>query len=215
MHLATKAALSRLFYLLLLFSAAVPAAFTPQPGRDYQILSAAQLQQSPLAAPDSVWVLFWYGCPACTQLEQALPEWQQAYPQFSWQHRPVVLRSGWRAHAKAFYIAEQYPDPAQLHQALYAAITESPAAFSSMQAIVDWFGEQGLAVDQVRRYYTSSDINQRLAADEARIQALAVAQVPALVIGGRYLVQASHSGSWDSFAATVRHLLALAATPED
>lgn len=173
-------------------------------GTHYQELA---LEQTQVETDSQIQVQhwFWYGCPSCTLFARELPKLKA--DDLQWQSYPARLRPHWYFHAKAYHFAIQQENAAELEQALYAALNENGNALSDQEALESWFETQGIEPDLVADRTTSPLLNQKLAKELKLQQKLQIKGVPALVIDGRYLVDASMVKSLDEFLAVTQFLL--------
>ena len=88
-------------------------------GRDYVRLQMPQ----PTEVADKVEVIefFWYGCPACNQLEPLIKSWSKSLPaDVNFRKVPAIFRDSWAPGARLFYTIEALNLP-QLHDAVFHA----------------------------------------------------------------------------------------------
>jgi thiol:disulfide interchange protein DsbA len=190
-----------LLFLMVVGAGKVYAA--PTLGRDYQKVN---LPDSLKPKADVV-EFFWYGSQSSYRFYPKGKALAQQNLKLDWRYLPAVMRSNWRPQAKAFYLAKESAQFNTLHEQLYATLAEDPAALQEQEAVAVWFLNRGEAVDELRKRYLSSSMNEQLVSDSRLVEALNLPGVPALLINGRYLVHAGMHNSLDSFQETAAYLL--------
>lgn len=203
--------MKRVLFLLLMVIAAPTtsaAAFVPVPGEHYQIL-----KQTPEGvSAQGVTELFWYGCEHCRQFHYASAMLRQEQTELEWHYLPVVMRPAWRRHAKIHYLLADQPQFVTLHDALYERLAEDPASLDEDDALASWLTGYGVVLEDMAGRLSDFRLNARLKQDQQLIQSLSLRGVPALIIGGRYLMDASMVADMGQYMATLNHLLRLTAS---
>lgn len=200
------------------------------PGVDYQVLSlnpipAAMVGQKP--GEIKVVEFFSYACPWCFKLDPALTAWEKTLPaNVTLTRVPVVFQSQWAMFTRVFYVATELHVEKKLHKNIFDAVQasypEDPSAatpfsilkavdFSTDQGIRDYFIAQGInpiAINAVLNNPTRLDRDITQASDLAK--ALLIAEIPSVVVNGRYLVSNRYSGGDNvKFIKTLNYLLTL------
>lgn len=183
-------------------------------GKDYARLEPAQ----PTNHPDKVEVMevFWYGCPHCYDFEPRLTEWvDESMPDYAvFTRLPAVLNRQWEVHARAYYTAEALGVLDEIHKPLFDAIHEDNRRLSSNEAIADFFAEHGISAESYLSTAESFAVENKLRRAATLPGRLGVSGVPAMVVDGKYRVDARMAGSYEKLLETIEYLVALEA-PED
>ncbi len=198
------------------------------PGVDYQILDLTPIPTAMLANVKGhikVVEFFSYGCPWCYKLDPALMQWQQTKPaNVEFERVPVNFQPAWEMFSKVFYVAVDLNVENRLHQNLFTTVQSSypedpaapkvfsliaPADFSTDQGIRAYFITQGVkAADIDALLANPARLKQQMAAGLALSRAVKIAEIPSVIINGKYLVSNRYTGG-DSkkFIATLNYLL--------
>ncbi len=177
-----------------------------QEGVHYRQLEkeAAPVVQGPVEVEQ--W--FWYGCASCA----ALYPLQSQFPagDLIWVRRPAQLRYDWYFPAKAYHLVSAMSERESLERELYRTMVQNADALSSEEKLVSWMAQHGVDEDDAQEEITSPLMNQLLAEELTRQRELQLRGVPAVVIDGRYLVDAGMVRSQAEFVDVVRHLIEMA-----
>ncbi|MEL7447671.1 MAG: thiol:disulfide interchange protein DsbA/DsbL [Pseudomonadota bacterium] len=188
--------------------AAAPAGPKFVQGTDYRVLPSAQPTSS---SPDVVEVaeVFMYSCPHCYSLEPFVQEYKKSMPaNVNFIRIPANFNAMARQHSRAFYAAEALGVTEDVHEAFFAEIHVRKNRLANEDALVKFFASQGVDADEFRDALNSFgvDTNLRRADDLAR--RYRITSVPALVINGKYVTQASMAKSLPRLRQIIDHLVA-------
>jgi thiol-disulfide isomerase/thioredoxin len=142
MHkLLTGAALA----LALLLTGQAQAADGLKAGQDYAVINPAV----ELPASDKVQVveLFWYGCPACYNMEPHLVEWLKTKPEnVEFVRLPAIFNNPqWALHARAYYTAESLGVVEDFHAPFFHAMHRFGKRMDTPEALRAFFAEIGVS----------------------------------------------------------------------
>lgn len=201
-------------------------------GVHYQRLSTPV----PTSTGDKIEVteIFWYGCPHCYDLEPTVAEWLTRKPDnVVFIQLPATLgRKPGEAHARAFYTAETLGILDQINKQIMTAIhvekrrvdTEDQlAAFFVKQGVSeedfffdDWgvasnmggfSAKQGVSEEDFRKTYNSFAVETKFRRAQDLIKRYQVNGVPAFVVNGKFLTNASMAGSSEKIFEVVDFLV--------
>lgn len=174
---------------LLLFGGAASA------GSDtgYEILTPAQ----PTQHSDKVEVIefFWYGCPHCYAFEPKLEQWVKKLPKnVEFIRQPAVFNELWGKHAKAYFVAEALGVVDKVHADFFDAIQNKKEKLETEEELAKFFAAHGVTEAQFHEAYTSFAVDSKMRQAPATQARYGINGVPALVVNGKYLTNASVSG---------------------
>lgn len=183
-------------------------------GRDYARLEPAQPTEHP--GKVEVMEVFWYGCPHCYDFEPHLTEWVASeMPDYAvFTRLPAVLNRQWEVHARAYYTAEALGVRDEIHKPLFEAMHEENRRLNTNEAVADFFAEHGVSAESYLATSKSFAVENKLRRAAALPGRLGVSGVPAMVIDGKYRVDARMAGSYEKLLDTVEYLVQLE-KPED
>ncbi len=179
-----------------LVAVALPAAAqrTPEEGLDYFELRPAQPTESP--GKIEVTEFFWYRCPHCYALEPQLASWLKQLPRDAQFRRvPAVFNDEWAIDARIFYALDTMGVEERVHKALFDAIHQQGGVRLKGEAyakwVADWLGKNGVDAKKYEDTYRSFTVSTRLNRARQMTAAYKFDGVPAIAVGGRYVVNAS------------------------
>lgn len=167
-------------------------------GQHYEVLPEA-METSVEEGQIQVTEVFWYGCPHCYNLEEPLNDWVAEQPDdVVFQRMPATMGGDWNQHAMAFYAAKELGILDEVHDDFFAAIHEEGRSLTDHDDIADFFSDYGVSEEEARQALTSFGVKSQVNQAHARMRAMQIMGVPALVVDGRYLVTPSSAGSLDN-----------------
>ena len=191
---------------LSLFGPGVPAQ-DPSLERFYTPINPVQ----PTRSGDKIEVVevFWYGCPHCYRFEPYIDKWRDTLPDdVSFRRAPGMMGRAWIPHARAFYTAEKLGVLEQIHNPLFAALHRDQAQIFTDREVRDYIletgGVEGAAFDKI---YNSKEVDIRLRQALSVQRAAQLSAVPAIIVNGKYLIEAGKAGSFDNMLKVIDHLI--------
>jgi thiol:disulfide interchange protein DsbA len=173
----------------------------PQAGREYNLVEPAQ----PSAVPGKIEVVefFSYGCPHCSDFHPTVSAWANKLPKdVSFRRIPVSFnRPAWARLAAMFYALETTGDLAKLDTAVFLAIHEQRVNFSSDEMMADWAASKGTDKTKVAEALASFSLQSRIKRGDQEAATYKIQGVPALAVGGRYLI---NNNATESYAALLQ-----------
>lgn len=142
---------------------------------------------------------FWYGCPHCYNLEDPLNAWVAEQPEdVAFQRMPATMGGDWNQHALAFYAAQELEILDAVHDDFFHAIHEEGQSLTEVDDIAAFFSDYGVSEDEARQALTSFGVKSQVNQAHARMRAMQLRGVPALIVDGRYVITPSQAGSLDN-----------------
>ena len=140
--------------------------------------------------------VFWYGCPYCQDLEPRLQKLAKDLPDdVELISVPAPLNPSWALHARAYHVAKHLDMEDRLHQRFFREIQASKGrAFHDLESLVRFMKRYGADEDEVRKAAEHPAVISAMRSDAARLTAYGLRQVPALIVGGKYMVTAQSAG---------------------
>lgn len=167
------------------------------------LLAGVHYTVLPAAAPTSsganrveVCEFFMFLCPHCYDFEPALRAWQAEQDERVTLVRvPAIFNAVARLHAQAFYTAEVLGIGDALLEPFYVEVHERGNRLDSVAAIRAFFGRHGIDAERFDAQFDSAEVQARLARAEELNRRYRVTATPSLGVNGRYLTNASMTGS--------------------
>jgi len=145
--------------------------------------------------------IFWYGCPHCFNLEAPLNKWRQesmpANAEFV--RMPGIFRENWIPYARAYYAFEALGQTEKLHHAMMNVIHVKKKRLTTKDQIADFIATQGVDRKEFLDAYNSFSVDSLSRQAGIMTKRYGITGVPSIVVDGRYLVSASHTGKGQLF----------------
>lgn len=154
--------------------------------------------------------LFWYGCPHCYQFEPHLAEWLKSKPAAAnFVRLPAIFNTPrWRLHAQAFYTAEALGVLDKVHGALFEAMHKEKRKLDTKEELERFFQEQGVDPETFRKTFESFTVQTKTNRAADLTKRSGIEGVPAVVVAGKYRVDASMAGSHRNMIEIINYLVA-------
>lgn len=163
-------------------------------GIDYARIEPAQ----PTANPDKIEIveLFWYGCPHCFSLEPHLTRWlAKKADDIEFIRIPAGFNAVWLLHAKTYYVAQELGVLDKIHQPLFEAIHSKNRKLDTLQALADFFAEQGVNKEAFYKAFNHSFfVHTQSQRSTIMPDRYGITGVPALIVNGQYRLTAQMAG---------------------
>lgn len=179
----------------------------PVEGRDYVAVNP------PVAAPDATRILvtqfFSYQCPHCDKFEKPFAAWAAKQPADVKVERAAVAigHATWQPAAIAFYALAGMNAVPAIDEPFFDAIHRERKPLTSEAAIADWVATQGVDREAFLTAYRSFGVQVKARRADSLSREVRLPSVPALVIGGRYLVAIADDGDFDDQLAVAGALV--------
>jgi thiol:disulfide interchange protein DsbA len=158
---------------------------------------------------------FWYGCQHCYDFERHINGWADAKPaNVRFVRIPATWNRGLELHAQLYYTEEvlaangAIKEPAAFRDAVFAEYHRRGNRLGSKDAIQTLFARFDVSAEDFERAWSSFEVNQkmRVAADLAR--RYGIANVPAMVVNGKYRTGGAEAGSYETLLEVIDELVA-------
>jgi thiol:disulfide interchange protein DsbA len=205
----TLAALAALLLALAAACVQAQAPTLPQLSRDYVRLDPPR----PVASGDQIEVIefFYYGCPACYELEPTLARWLFNAPgSVTLRRVPALSSDNWDNFAKLFYTLEATGHLARLHWPVYDNFHFDGIELNEEAAMVNWVSHNGVDKEEFISAYHSPEIQAKLAAAREMTRNYEIKGVPSIVIDGKFVTSARMAGGTRELMQLVDPLVELA-----
>ena len=173
---------------------------------------AYTLLEQPQAVPANgkihVEELFWYGCGHCFSLEEHVQSWAAQLPaDVEFSRIPAMFGKSWVIHAQLYYMGEVLGITKQSHGDIFKAIHINGQRLQRKSDQKEFFATYGVSAEDFDKAYSSFTVKSRLQQGDKRIRAYRVSGVPAVVVNGKYLVDASSAGGQKNIFKVVNYLI--------
>jgi thiol:disulfide interchange protein DsbA len=174
---------------------------------------AYTLIEQPQAVPANgkvhVEELFWYGCGHCFSLEDHVESWAAKLPSdVEFSRIPAMFGKSWVIHAQMYYMGEVLGITEKSHSDIFKAIHINGKRLQRKSEQKEFFAAYGVSEEDFDKAYSSFTVKSRLQQGDKRIRAYRVSGVPAIVVNGKYLVDAGSAGGQQNIFKVVDYLIA-------
>jgi len=137
---------------------------------------------------------FSYGCPHCYRFESLVSRWKQGLSEdVNFNRSPAVWSvPGYELYARTYYTAKALGVLEQIHLPLFSAIHGERRRLVNLQSMTDFMAENGVDPEKFAKTYNDSfGVKAMYQQAIARQQLYRSSGVPALIINGKYRIEAA------------------------
>ena len=151
--------------------------------------------------------LFWYFCPHCFSVHPLLDNWLQTMdPSAQLVLQPAVF-PGWEYGASFYYVLEELGEVNRLHGPLFDAIHVQKLNFKTQQDFVTWLTLNGVDEGRANKVYESFAVKVAVNKAKANTYKYRITGVPAFIVNGKYIVNATSAGSEEKIFEVLDYLI--------
>ena len=178
-------------------------------GKNYIVLDKAV--ETETGSLVEVRELFWYFCGHCFSIHPLLVNWLQTIDssaQFVLQ--PAVFKDPrWVFGANFYYVLEELGEVNRLHGALFNAIhiQKLLSPNSTQKDFITWLSLNGVDEDKANKVYESFPVKVAVNKALANTYKYRITGVPAFIVNGKYMVNATSAGSAEKIFEVIDYLI--------
>jgi protein dithiol oxidoreductase (disulfide-forming) len=177
-------------------------------GRHYRRLSPAQPTSSP-ADQVEVAEVFWYGCPHCYTFDPYVESWLTSKPDYiSFVRIPAVWNPLLQLHARAYYTAEALGKIEEMHTPLFRELHVNRNPLNTEERLLEFFAQFGVEAEAFQSAFNSFSVNLKMQRADELAKRYRISSVPAVVINGKYITDATSAGSYEALMELINELAA-------
>jgi len=205
---------------LVAIASLVFASFTSQAadGHDHKEAPLGDISQrykvlaEPQAVPQDgrihVEEMFWYGCGHCFSLEDHVTNWKAGKgDDVEFTRVPAMFGKSWVIHAQLYYISEVLGLTDKTHSAIFNAIHLNNQKLTRKSEQQAFFADFGVNEEDFNKAYNSFTVKSRMKQGDQRVRGYKITGVPAIVVNGKYLVDAGSAGGQKNIFKVVDYLI--------
>lgn len=194
--------------VLMLAAGTASAAFTPQQGVHYKLLTPAQPTN---VAPGKVEVVevFWYACGHCYLLEPKLEAWNRSGKPANAElvRLPATWNNTLKTHARLFYTLEMLGKQ-NLNSEVWREINMKRNTLDTPAAIETFFTSRGVSKADFQRAYAGFAVDSKIMKAEDLNRRYKISGTPTVVVNGKYVTDVSMAGGEDKLFEVINALVA-------
>ena len=162
--------------------------FAQTAGKDYTLITPAQPSDDP--AKIEVLEFFSYGCPHCSDFHPLVSAWAAKLPgDVVFKRVPITFgRAAWANISKLYYTLETTGDLAKLDGDIFKAIHGERVNLFDEKTLTEWVIKKGVDPKKFADTFNSFGVMSKVKRGDQLATAYKIQGVPAIAIGGKYLV---------------------------
>jgi thiol:disulfide interchange protein DsbA len=194
--------------VMLLAAGTASAAFTPQQGVNYKLLTPAQPTS---VAPGKVEVVevFWYACGHCYLLEPKLEAWSRSGKPANAElvRLPATWNNSLKTHARLFYTMELLGKQ-NLNAEIWREINLKGNRLDTPAAIETFFTSRGVSKADFQKAFASFAVDSKIMKAEDLNRRYKITATPTVIVNGKYVTDVGMAGSEDRLFEVINALVA-------
>lgn len=158
--------------------------------------------------------IFWYGCPHCYDFEPIINKWSEnKAANVRFVRVPAMWNALVKLHARLYYTEEVLvrngviKKPALFRDTVFQEYNRGNR-MTTDTAIAKVFERFGVSADEFGRTWNSFEVNQKLRVAEDLARRYSIANVPTIVVNGKYRTGAAEAGSYPKLIEVIDELVA-------
>ncbi|MEK9712581.1 MAG: thiol:disulfide interchange protein DsbA/DsbL [Thalassolituus sp.] len=190
-------------------SAASAVAFAAdfEAGKHYKVLEepVAVMQDGKIHVEEA----FWYGCPHCYDLESKISPWKKELADdVVFEGVPAMFGRAWIVHAQLYYTADSLGVLDKVHSQIFDAIHLQKLRLLTREEQRDFLvAKAGVTAEDFDKAYDSFSVRSRMTRGDKRVRSFKISGVPALVVNGKYVIDATSAGSQEAMLEVADYLI--------
>jgi len=194
--------------VMLLAAGTACAAFAPQQGVNYKLLTPAQPTS---VAPGKVEVVevFWYACGHCYLLEPKLEAWSRSGKPANAElvRLPATWNNSLKTHARLFYTMELLGKQ-NLNAEIWREINLKGNRLDTPAAIETFFTSRGVSKADFQKAFASFAVDSKIMKAEDLNRRYKITATPTVIVNGKYVTDVGMAGSEDRLFEVINALVA-------
>ena len=151
--------------------------------------------------------LFWYFCRHCFSVHPMLEDWMKTMDSSAQLVLQPAVFPGWEFGSTFYYVLEELGELDRLHSALFNAIHIQKLNFKTQQDFVTWLSLNGVNEENANKVYESFPVKVAVNKAKANTYKYRITGVPAFIVNGKYMVNATSAGSEEKIFEVIDYLI--------
>lgn len=175
-------------------------------GKHYKVLENPSMPRD--ASKIEVVEIFWYGCPHCYHLEPTVEAWKKSIQaDVDFYQMPAQFSRKWKIHAELFYVVEALKVKEKVHGKIFDAIHKERNWLLDTDDQKEFLAQYGVSEADFDKYHDSFSVRRQMKMADQRIKQYQISGVPAVIVNGKYFVDASSAGGQNKIFGVVNYLI--------
>ncbi|NVK37615.1 MAG: thiol:disulfide interchange protein DsbA/DsbL [Gammaproteobacteria bacterium] len=191
---------------LLLMTAAWGHAEQYVAGQHYKVLVNTTMARDPEKI--EVVEVFWYGCGHCNHFEPTVQAWKKfLQADVDFYQVPAQFSRQWKIHAGLFYLTHALKVNDKVHQAIFDEIHKKRNPLLDKDDQKEFLAKYGVSEEDFDKFDDSFGVRRQLKMADQMVRTWAISGVPAVIVNGKYMVNASSAGGEEKVFDVVNFLI--------
>lgn len=140
--------------------------------------------------------LFWYYCLHCYNLEPFINRWLKTKPSnVEFIRQTAIFSKRWLNGAIFYFVLEELNLVEKLHEELFDVIHVNNKHFNSKESFVNWVASFGINKNKIETALNSFNVKIKVNRSKLSTLKYKITGVPAIIVNGKYLTDATYAGS--------------------
>jgi len=175
-------------------------------GKEYKVLASPTLPRD--ASKIEVVEVFWYGCGHCNHFEPTVQAWKKfLQADVDFRQLPAQFSRQWKIHAGLFYLTKALKVNDKVHQAIFDEIHKKRNPLLDKDDQKEFLAQYGVSEADFDKYDDSFGVRRQLKLADQLVRTWAITGVPAIIVNGKYMVNAGSAGGEDKVFDVVNYLI--------
>ncbi len=175
-------------------------------GQHYKVLANPTMARD--ASKVEVVEVFWYGCGHCNQFEPTVQAWTKSLQaDVDFYQVPAQFSRQWKIHAGLFYVTHALKLNHKVHQAIFDEIHKKRNSLLDKDDQKEFLAKYGVSESDFDKYDDSFSVRRQLKMADQMVRNYAISGVPAIIVNGKYMVNATTAGGMGNIFGVVNHLI--------
>lgn len=175
-------------------------------GQHYKVLANTTLPRDP--AKIEVVEVFWYGCGHCNHFEPTVKAWEKSIQaDVDFYQVPAQFSRQWKIHAELFYLTKTLKVNDKVHQAIFDEIHKKRNPLLDKDDQKEFLAQYGVSEADFDKYDDSFGVRRQLKMADQMVRTWGISGVPAVIVNGKYMVNASSAGGENKVFGVVNYLI--------
>lgn len=175
-------------------------------GQHYKTLANPTLPRD--ANKIEVVEVFWYGCGHCNHFEPKVQAWKKfLQADVDFRQLPAQFSRQWKIHAELFYLTKALKVNDKVHQPIFDEIHNKRNPLLDKGDQQKFLAQYGVSEEDFEKYDESFGVRRQLKQADQLVRTWAISGVPAMIVNGKYMVNAGSAGGEDKVLDVVNYLV--------
>jgi len=152
--------------------------------------------------------VFWYGCGHCNHFEPTVQAWKKfLQADVDFYQLPAQFNRQWKIHAGLFYLTHALKINEKVHQGIFDSIHKQNKSLFKKDDQKAFLAQYGVSESDFDKYYDSFGVRRQMKMADQMVRTWGISGVPAVIVNGKYMVNASSAGGEEKVFDVVNHLI--------